>query len=255
MSRESSDNFLNDPFEDAAPPASDFSDAGRQTSPFRVPSVEEIITILTQNNAAEHEFSSETEQYRVESSLQRNNRRWVYRSTVYHNTVQMMDGEFGPEELRKEAFPEEWKWESFVKEAAEKHREKCRRLSALVAVKNVSGPDKLWWKKLLKIILMLFVIGSLAFNLLLGYFYWFDRQGLAGWLGISVSSDDPGPPEFPELKIRCVADRAQEEIELVNNTAKLTLKKTDTLKISVEEKDRDDQPPVIRGSIHLKFID
>ncbi len=225
MTQESSDNFLNEPFEkeSAAPPASDLSDAGRQTSPFRVPSVEEIITILTQNNAAKHEFSSETEQYRVESSLQRNNRRWVYRSTVYHNTVQMMDGEFGPEESRKEALPDEWRWEGFVKEAAIKHHERCRKVAAVLAASAESGKTGGIGKTLLKIGFLALLISSLLLNAAALYLY-FEQTTLRTWLGGPV-----GPVNIPHVRLRYETVRGA--VEKDNGVPTIVLQKTDIVTV------------------------
>ncbi len=214
--------------------------------------------LLQQGNQAEIEdlFSRDTDQYRIMTCLKRNNRDWIYTVEVYRHSDKIEDDateELMPKEKRINAKVDDEEgseWRKFVREAAKVHQTKCLAVKPFID-DPIGPPPPPWWKKLIKISLIALFVVSLLLNVAGGYFYQFDRPALARFLGIDSNSL---PAQLPELKIKCVAKRANNTIELSNNAnaAALELKKDDMLEIYVI--DEDGQPdPFVQGTIQLKF--
>ncbi len=237
----------NEPFddlfreEDELTPSSDAE--ASSTSDQKVPSVSNIITILNQNSAAEHEFSSETEQYRVETSLRRNNQRWIYNLSVFHNTVEVQEGSLGPEEIRKKAILDDngGKWDAFVKEAAEQHYARCRRVANLVAQAEPSRGGI--GKKLFRLLVVILVFVSLLLNAATFYLY-FHQDKLRDFLGWTASAGEIPPVH---LEYETIRGTVQKE----DGMPTIVLKKEDAVTIHVINDETG--KPIQNGFINIEL--
>lgn len=207
-------------------------DGARQSGATAPQSFEEVCAMLLQTGIVENSFKQEMNQYRVETRVERNNRRWSSRVHVLLNGEKMSEAGFLPDTRRIDAeqgIESDAKWEQFVQDSAHKHLEKCKQVQQHIAESSEgSGTDSLG-KKIGKILLLLLVALSLLLNIIGGYLY-FERNTLKNLMGLSDSAP-LAAPDMPVLRLEYATIRGNVHEE--NGLPTITLTKTDMVTVNV----------------------
>lgn len=195
-------------------------------------SFEGICANLLQTGAVETSIAHDSDQYRVETKVERNKRRLTSAIRVFFNSAPMNEPGFVLEKRSVEAKPDEegeTQWEQFVQDAARKHLEKCKQVRQRIAETSEDQRTGGLGKKIGKILLFLLVALSLLLNVVGGYLY-FERDTLKNLLGLSDSAP-LAAPDMPALRLEYATIRGNVHEE--NGLPTITLTKTDMVTVNV----------------------
>lgn len=195
-------------------------------------SFEGIYANLWQTGAVETSIAHDSDQYRVETKVERNKRRLTSAIRVFFNSAPMNEPGFVLEKRSVETKPGEegeTQWEQFAQEAARKHLEKCKQMRQRIAETSQDSGTGGLGKKIGKILLLLLVALSLILNVVGGYLY-FERDTLKNLLGLSDSAL-LAAPDTPALRLEYATIRGRVHEE--NGLPTITLAKPDVITIKV----------------------